>query len=157
MFSVRKNTHRDLPNLTANENPETATAKRLKNEIVSSFRTAERRCRMTDLTRHIARGLIRGILAPGHALPADARYSAFPFKFRLEHETMSQPSLPRLGFIGAGRLARCLALSFSRAGYPVTAMASRSAASAGRLAGQIGHARHSTIHNRSSTLPISSF
>ncbi|WP_454872910.1 Rossmann-like and DUF2520 domain-containing protein [Paraburkholderia xenovorans] len=52
---------------------------------------------------------------------------------------MSQSSLPRLGFIGAGRLARCLALSFSRAGYPVTAVASRSAASAGRLAGQIGH------------------
>ncbi|HEX7907727.1 MAG TPA: DUF2520 domain-containing protein [Paraburkholderia sp.] len=52
---------------------------------------------------------------------------------------MSQSSLPRLGFIGAGRLARCLALSFSRAGYPVTAVASRSAASAERLASQIGH------------------
>ena len=52
---------------------------------------------------------------------------------------MSQSSLPRLGFIGAGRLARCLALSFSRAGYPVTAVASRSAASAGRLASQIEH------------------
>lgn len=50
---------------------------------------------------------------------------------------MSQPSLPRLGFIGAGRLARCLALSFSRAGYPVTAVASRTAASASRLASQI--------------------
>ncbi|MEZ0601553.1 Rossmann-like and DUF2520 domain-containing protein [Paraburkholderia sp. IW21] len=52
---------------------------------------------------------------------------------------MSQPSLPRLGFIGAGRLARCLALSFSRAGYPVTAVASRTAASASRLASQIEH------------------
>jgi predicted short-subunit dehydrogenase-like oxidoreductase (DUF2520 family) len=52
---------------------------------------------------------------------------------------MSQPSLPRLGFIGAGRLARCLALSFARAGYPVTAAASRTAASASRLAGQIEH------------------
>ncbi|MGF6568287.1 putative short-subunit dehydrogenase-like oxidoreductase (DUF2520 family) [Paraburkholderia sp. GAS333] len=52
---------------------------------------------------------------------------------------MSQSPLPRLGFIGAGRLARCLALSFSRAGYPVTAVASRSAASASRLASQIGH------------------
>ncbi|MFM0160347.1 Rossmann-like and DUF2520 domain-containing protein [Paraburkholderia sediminicola] len=50
---------------------------------------------------------------------------------------MSQPSLSRLGFIGAGRLARCLALSFSRAGYPVTAVASRTAASASRLASQI--------------------
>jgi predicted short-subunit dehydrogenase-like oxidoreductase (DUF2520 family) len=52
---------------------------------------------------------------------------------------MSQPSLPRLGFIGAGRLARCLALSFSRAGYSVTAVASRTAASASRLASQIEH------------------
>ena len=52
---------------------------------------------------------------------------------------MSQSSLPRLGFIGAGRLARCLALSFSRAGYPVTAVASRSASSAARLASQIEH------------------
>ena len=56
---------------------------------------------------------------------------------RLEQATMSQSSLPRLGFIGAGRLARCLALSFSRAGYPVTAVASRTAASASRLAIQI--------------------
>ncbi|NKJ46330.1 NADP oxidoreductase [Burkholderia sp. SG-MS1] len=52
---------------------------------------------------------------------------------------MSQFPLPRLGFIGAGRLARCLALSFSRAGYPVTAVASRSATSAARLASQIEH------------------
>ncbi len=53
--------------------------------------------------------------------------------------TMSQPSLPRLGFIGAGRLARCLALGFARAGYPVTAIASRTPESAQRLAGQIAH------------------
>jgi predicted short-subunit dehydrogenase-like oxidoreductase (DUF2520 family) len=52
---------------------------------------------------------------------------------------MSQSSLPRLGFIGAGRLARCLALGFSNAGYPVTAVASRTAASARQLAGQIDH------------------
>jgi predicted short-subunit dehydrogenase-like oxidoreductase (DUF2520 family) len=67
--------------------------------------------------------------------------SAFPIIdiFRLEPVIMSQSPLPRLGFIGAGRLARCLALSFSRAGYPVTAVASRSAASAGRLASQIEH------------------
>ncbi|NML29349.1 Rossmann-like and DUF2520 domain-containing protein [Paraburkholderia antibiotica] len=50
---------------------------------------------------------------------------------------MSQSSLPRVGFIGAGRLARCLALGFARAGYPVTAVASRSADSARRLAAQI--------------------
>jgi predicted short-subunit dehydrogenase-like oxidoreductase (DUF2520 family) len=59
--------------------------------------------------------------------------------FRLEQATMSQSTLPRLGFIGAGRLARCLALSFSRAGYPVTEVASRSATSAVRLASQIEH------------------
>ncbi|SIO62633.1 Rossmann-like and DUF2520 domain-containing protein [Paraburkholderia phenazinium] len=50
---------------------------------------------------------------------------------------MSQSSLPRLGFIGAGRLARCLALGFTQAGYPVTAIASRTLESARRLAGQI--------------------
>jgi predicted short-subunit dehydrogenase-like oxidoreductase (DUF2520 family) len=49
------------------------------------------------------------------------------------------PRLPRLGFIGAGRLAHCLALSFSRAGYPVTAVTSRTPASAARLAAQIEH------------------
>ncbi|MCC8394243.1 DUF2520 domain-containing protein [Paraburkholderia sp. MMS20-SJTR3] len=50
---------------------------------------------------------------------------------------MSQSSLPRVGFIGAGRLARCLALGFARAGYPVTAIASRSTESARRLAAQL--------------------
>ncbi len=44
---------------------------------------------------------------------------------------------PRLGFVGAGRLARCLAAIWSRAGYPVTAIASRSAASAHRFAGEL--------------------
>ncbi|OLL30046.1 NADP oxidoreductase [Burkholderia sp. SRS-W-2-2016] len=52
---------------------------------------------------------------------------------------MSQSSLPRVGFIGAGRLARCLALGFARAGYPVTAIASRSTGSARRLADQLEH------------------
>jgi predicted short-subunit dehydrogenase-like oxidoreductase (DUF2520 family) len=70
----------------------------------------------------------------------NARYFGFLVQtFRLEPATMSQPPLPRIGFIGAGRLARCLALSFARAGYPVTAVASRSAASAGRLASQMEH------------------
>ncbi|MBP0593054.1 DUF2520 domain-containing protein [Paraburkholderia sp. LEh10] len=50
---------------------------------------------------------------------------------------MSQPSLPRLGFVGAGRIARCLALGFARAGYRVTAIASRSPQSARQLASQI--------------------
>lgn len=48
--------------------------------------------------------------------------------------TMPFPALPRLGFIGAGRLARCLAMGFARAGYPVAAVAGRSAESAARLA-----------------------
>lgn len=52
---------------------------------------------------------------------------------------MSQSSMPRLGFIGAGRLARCLAPGFARAGYPVTAIASRTPASARQLASQIDH------------------
>jgi predicted short-subunit dehydrogenase-like oxidoreductase (DUF2520 family) len=64
--------------------------------------------------------------------------AAFPSKPRLEPADMSQSRpLPRLGFIGAGRLTRCLALGFSRAGYPVTAVASRTAASPARLASQI--------------------
>ena len=47
---------------------------------------------------------------------------------------MPLSTLPRLGFIGAGRLARCLAAGFARAGYPVAAVAARSPASAARLA-----------------------
>ncbi|ALK29586.1 Rossmann-like and DUF2520 domain-containing protein [Burkholderia plantarii] len=50
---------------------------------------------------------------------------------------MSLPSVPRLGFIGAGRLARCLARRFAQAGFPVVAIASRSAASAQALAAPI--------------------
>ncbi|MGN6648808.1 Rossmann-like and DUF2520 domain-containing protein [Trinickia sp.] len=47
---------------------------------------------------------------------------------------MSLPALPRLGFIGAGRLARCLAAGFARAGYPVVAVTAHSSASAERFA-----------------------
>lgn len=50
---------------------------------------------------------------------------------------MSQSSMPSLGFIGAGRLARCLAHGFARAGYPVTAITSRTAESARQLASQL--------------------
>jgi predicted short-subunit dehydrogenase-like oxidoreductase (DUF2520 family) len=46
-------------------------------------------------------------------------------------------TMPRLGFVGAGRLARCLAAVWSRAGYPVTAISSRSAASAHEFAGEL--------------------
>jgi predicted short-subunit dehydrogenase-like oxidoreductase (DUF2520 family) len=44
---------------------------------------------------------------------------------------------PRLGFVGAGRLARCVAAVWSRVGYPVTAIASRSAASALEFASEL--------------------
>lgn len=50
---------------------------------------------------------------------------------------MPPSALPRIGFIGAGRLAICLASGFSRAGYPVTAVASRTPASAQALASRL--------------------
>jgi predicted short-subunit dehydrogenase-like oxidoreductase (DUF2520 family) len=48
--------------------------------------------------------------------------------------TMSELRSPRLGFVGAGRLARTLAQAFARAGYAVTAVASRSRESSRSLA-----------------------
>ena len=47
---------------------------------------------------------------------------------------MPYSETPRLGFVGAGRLARCVARVWARAGYPVTAIASRSAGPARELA-----------------------
>jgi predicted short-subunit dehydrogenase-like oxidoreductase (DUF2520 family) len=44
---------------------------------------------------------------------------------------------PRLGFVGAGRLARCVAAVWARAGFPVAAIASRSPGSARSLAGEL--------------------
>jgi predicted short-subunit dehydrogenase-like oxidoreductase (DUF2520 family) len=44
---------------------------------------------------------------------------------------------PRLGFVGAGRLARCVATVWSRAGFAVTAIASRSPGPASDLASQL--------------------
>jgi predicted short-subunit dehydrogenase-like oxidoreductase (DUF2520 family) len=43
-------------------------------------------------------------------------------------------ALPTLGFIGAGRVARCLAAVWAQAGYTVSAVASRSRASAEQFA-----------------------
>ncbi len=40
-------------------------------------------------------------------------------------ETQDRDALPRLGFIGAGRVGTALAIASSRAGWPVTAAASR--------------------------------
>lgn len=50
---------------------------------------------------------------------------------------MPYSETPRLGFVGAGRLARCVARVWARAGYPVTAIASRSAGPARELADQL--------------------
>jgi predicted short-subunit dehydrogenase-like oxidoreductase (DUF2520 family) len=47
------------------------------------------------------------------------------------------PERPRIAFVGAGRVARALARGFARAGHPVVAVASRSAASADALAAAI--------------------
>ena len=49
-------------------------------------------------------------------------------------DTRTPDGAPRLGFIGAGRLGTALAWSFARRGCTVVAVASRSAASARRLA-----------------------
>jgi len=46
-------------------------------------------------------------------------------------------ALPTLGFIGAGRVARCLAAVWARAGYTVSAVASRSRASAEQFATEV--------------------
>lgn len=50
------------------------------------------------------------------------------------------PPLPRLAFIGAGRVAQVLAPALQQAGWPVVAVASRSADSAQRLAITLGNA-----------------
>ncbi|MDR5749924.1 MULTISPECIES: DUF2520 domain-containing protein [unclassified Caballeronia] len=50
---------------------------------------------------------------------------------------MPYSATPRLGFVGAGRLARCVSRAWSRAGYPVTAIASRSPGPARALADQL--------------------
>ncbi|OOA82733.1 NADP oxidoreductase, partial [Burkholderia cenocepacia] len=54
---------------------------------------------------------------------------------------MPLPDPPRLGFIGAGRLARCVAQRFAQAGFPVVAIASRTPASAAGLAARIDGCR----------------
>ena len=48
---------------------------------------------------------------------------------------------PRIGFIGAGRVATALALALDAAGYPVTAVSSRTRASSLKLAGRLSGAR----------------
>lgn len=54
---------------------------------------------------------------------------------------MPLPATPRLGFIGAGRLAKCLAAGFARAGYAVEAVTSRSPESAAQLAATLPRCR----------------
>lgn len=54
---------------------------------------------------------------------------------------MPLPASPRLGFIGAGRLAKCLAAGFARAGYTVGAVTSRSPNAAAQLAAALPSCR----------------
>ncbi|KDB07103.1 protein of unknown function DUF2520-containing protein [Burkholderia sp. lig30] len=64
-----------------------------------------------------------------------------PFPFSAPRFAMSLSATPRLGFIGAGRLARCVAQRFAQAGFPVVAVASRTPASAATLAARIDGCR----------------
>jgi predicted short-subunit dehydrogenase-like oxidoreductase (DUF2520 family) len=50
-------------------------------------------------------------------------------------------TLPRIGFVGAGRVARTLAQGFSQRGYDVVAVASRTPGSAQRLATEVAACR----------------
>lgn len=54
-----------------------------------------------------------------------------------ESATPSFPERPRIAFVGAGRVAQALARGFAKNGHAVVAVASRSAASADRLAAAI--------------------
>lgn len=54
-----------------------------------------------------------------------------------EGNASALPERPRLAFVGAGRVAGALARGFARAGFPVVAVASRSAASAAALAAAV--------------------
>jgi predicted short-subunit dehydrogenase-like oxidoreductase (DUF2520 family) len=49
----------------------------------------------------------------------------------------TRASLPRVGFVGAGRVANALAMGLSAAGYPVSAIASRSSKSVRKLVGRL--------------------
>jgi predicted short-subunit dehydrogenase-like oxidoreductase (DUF2520 family) len=51
--------------------------------------------------------------------------------------TSVDTALPTLGFIGAGRVARCLAAVWAQAGYTVSAVASRSRTSAEQFAAEV--------------------
>lgn len=76
--------------------------------------------------------------------------------FSLTPAAMSVPDTPRLGFIGAGRLARCVAQRFAQAGFPVVAIASRTPASAAALAARIDGCRAVDTRNRLPTPPTRS-
>ncbi len=55
---------------------------------------------------------------------------------------------PRIGFVGAGRVACALGVAFSRAGWPVTAVATRDLAHADRFVGLVAGAR--AVHTAAS-------
>lgn len=53
----------------------------------------------------------------------------------------ARDDLPRLGFVGAGRVGTALAVAFRRAGWPVTAVSSRAAANRERFVALVPGAR----------------
>jgi predicted short-subunit dehydrogenase-like oxidoreductase (DUF2520 family) len=132
VFPIRKNTHGD---------PQTLQNKHWRTSAKRPTLTVQaRNASLLEPRKTIGGGISRHF----YGANAVARY----FIVRCEREsahrntsygatTMPFSTMPRLGFVGAGRLARCLAAVWSRAGYPITAIASRSAASAHEFAGEL--------------------
>ena len=132
VFPIRKNTHGD---------PQTLQNKHWRTSAKGPTPTVQaRNASLLEPRKTVGGGAARRFYG-AHAV---ARY----FILRRKRETaqrniscgattMPFSTTPRLGFVGAGRLARCLAAIWSRAGYPVTAIASRSAASAREFAGEL--------------------
>ncbi|MDY0308399.1 MAG: DUF2520 domain-containing protein [Castellaniella sp.] len=68
-----------------------------------------------------------------------------PHELRAAARTLPEPQDLRVGFIGAGRLARALSLALQVAGVPVVRVASRSQASARALADALPDCRVGTL------------
>ncbi len=62
---------------------------------------------------------------PGHEPAAHAGGAPDHVHDHRHVEGTEPPGRPRIGFVGAGRVGTTLAIAFSRAGWPVTAVASR--------------------------------
>src|SRR5436309_14121724 len=75
-----------------------------------------------------------------------------PFDFATVSPASPPATLPTVGFVGAGRGGQALAAAFAAAGVRVTAVASRSRASAERLAALAG-VPAAGIRDRASEVP----